>query len=421
MCRILHTTIHVVRSAVFLRVCDRKIRVRVGTSQCSDGHRESRPRSGKPAVESVTEGVRTCHGQYYEQVPELHCGCDRSSRRFSSVPTQVISLQVAAQQHESNIVRHYTTLLAQESQPTGPEFGDPAATTMPLFHLSHNLRALIRTMAGRAEPDSPRQEEASKEEAKADGSPPEDPQDTESDEALLALIEDHDWTVDRETEIQRLEVENERLRKMLGIDEASAREHGLLADEERERDRYLSSGSSSSLSTRSASTSTSFSSSSFRTQSTSTSLSASTSTTSLLSTPSTTPGSSMIPRSPRPPPSGLMLNNPPALNLAPPPTLNLLRNPENQPGGPQQQQHQQQQHQHQQQQQQQQGSLGRGGAGAAPPRVAGVFGQRLAGRGGAPPAPWFSGGGGSIIHSVMTETNVSGIGLGPSIPLDNGR
>ena len=28
---------------------------------------------------------------------------------------------------------------------------------------------------------------------------------------------------------------------------------------------------------------------------------------------------------------------------------------------------------------------------------------------------------GSIIQNVMTGTNVSGVGLGPSIPLDNGR
>lgn len=308
--------------------------------------------------------------------------------RRSFVLTWVTSLQVAAQQHESNIVRHYVTLLAQESQLARPEFANPTGTSMPLLHLSHNLRALIRTMAGRAELDSPRQEGTSEEEAKPDGNPPEELQDTESNEALLALIEEHDWVVDRETEIQRLEAENERLRKMLGIDEASAREHGLLVDEERERDRYLSFGSSSSLSTRSASTSSSFS-SPFRPLSLSTSLSASTPTTSPPSTPSTSPGSYMIPRSPRPPPSGLMLNNPPALNLAPPPTLNLLRNPDNQHGGPQQQQ--QQQHQ-----QQQQGGLGRGGVGGGPQRAGGVFGQRLVGRGGAPQAPWFGGGGRSI-------------------------
>ena len=247
---------------------------------------------------------------------------------------------------------------------------------MPLFQLSHNLRALIRTMAGRAEPDSPIQEGTNNEtETKPDRGPSDNPQDTESDEALLALIEDHDWMIDRETEIQRLDAENEKLRKVLGIDEASAHEHGLLADEERERDRYLSSGSSSSLSARSASTSTSYSSSSLRPLS----LSTSTSTNSLLSTPATSPGLSMIPRSPRPPPSGLMLNNPPALNLAPPPALNLLRNPDNQIGGSQQQQ--------------QQGSLGRGGGGGSLPGASGVFGSRLAGRGGAPPAPWFNGGG----------------------------
>jgi len=263
---------------------------------------------------------------------------------------------------------------------------------MPLFQLSHNLRALIRMMAGKAKPDSPGQVGANDEAgARPDKDPSESPQETESDEDLLALIEDHDWMVDRETEIQRLEAENDQLRKLLGIDEASAREHGMLADEERERDRYLSSGSSSSLSTRSTSTSTSFS-SSFRPLSLSTTPSTSTSATSLLSTPPSTPGSSLIPRSPRPPPSGLMLNNPPALNLAPSPTLNLLRNPDSQFGGPQQQQ---------QQQQQQQGGLGRGGGGPAPQRAAGVFGQRFIGRGGAPPAPWFGGGGGSVTGTAI--------------------
>ena len=245
-------------------------------------------------------------------------------------------------------------------------------------------------MAGTAESDSPGQEGASEEEPKADGNPPEDPRDTESDETLLALIEEQDWIVDRETEIQRLEAENERLRKVLGIDEASAREHGLLADEERERDRYSSSGSASSFSTRSTSASTSSSSSSFRSLSLSTSLSTSTTTTSLLSAPGTTPGASTIPRSPRPPPSGLMLGSPPALNLAPSPTLNLLRNPDNQFGGPQQQQ-----------QQQQQGALGRGGGGGGSRGVGGMFGQRFMGRGGAPPAPWFSGGGGNILDTAM--------------------
>ncbi|KAF9786741.1 hypothetical protein BJ322DRAFT_1003431 [Thelephora terrestris] len=307
---------------------------------------------------------------------------------IGSVMNKFRSYTVAAQQHESNIVRHYDTLLAQESQ---PNITNPTATAMPLSHLSHNLRNLILTMAGRAEPDSPGQDPIDKAETNPDVDFSENPQDTESDEALLTLIEDHDWMVDRETEIQRLEVENERLRKMLGIDEVSAREHGLLADEERERDRYLSSGSSSSLSTRSSSASTSFSSSSLRPPSLPISLSTSTTTSPTLSTPTATPVLSTIPRSPRPPPSGLMLNNPPALNLAPSPTLNILRNPDNQVGG----------HQQQQQQQQGGGGLGRGGGGgggggAGPSRASGVFGSRLVGRGGAPPAPWFTGGGGTV-------------------------
>ena len=52
--------------------CNRKIRVGAGTYQCSDGHRESRSPSGKPAAEFATERIRTCHWERHEQIPELH-------------------------------------------------------------------------------------------------------------------------------------------------------------------------------------------------------------------------------------------------------------------------------------------------------------------------------------------------------------
>lgn len=42
-----------------------------------------------------------------------------------------------------------------------------------------------------------------------------------------------DWAIERESEISRLEKENEELRKMLGIDEANMNSHGLTVDLDR--------------------------------------------------------------------------------------------------------------------------------------------------------------------------------------------
>lgn len=66
------------------RLCNREVRVGAGTYQRSDGHRESCARSGKPTTGSVTERLRTCHGQHHDQVPELHCEYHHSSYHHSS-------------------------------------------------------------------------------------------------------------------------------------------------------------------------------------------------------------------------------------------------------------------------------------------------------------------------------------------------
>lgn len=175
------------------------------------------------------------------------------------------------------------------------ELAGSTNTSISLLRLSQNLRALIRSISGEQPPPSPENYE------------PPTPED-----ALLSYITDFDWATERETEISRLEQENEHLRQMLGIDEASAERNGLLADEERERERFFPS-SSSSLS--SLSSSRSSNSGSFKSDS------------GLI-----LGGSPPIPGSPRPPPSGLSMNNvpqpPPIPNLQQPPPLPMLRNPD---------------------------------------------------------------------------------------------
>ena len=83
------------RSAVFdAFVGDRKIRIGAGACQCSHGYRESYPRSREPAAEPVTERIRACHGEYYEQVSELHCEFHHFRFRLSSVLTQRVHWRV---------------------------------------------------------------------------------------------------------------------------------------------------------------------------------------------------------------------------------------------------------------------------------------------------------------------------------------
>lgn len=88
------------------------------------------------------------------------------------------------------------------------------------------LHALLLTMAGEEIPEHrPEMEE---------GSSPTKPR--EGDEELLSrLLENQeDWGLERETEISRLEGENERLRKALGIDKASAEALGWTVENDRE-------------------------------------------------------------------------------------------------------------------------------------------------------------------------------------------
>lgn len=90
-----------------------------------------------------------------------------------------------------------------------------------LQRLSQNLRALIRALAGEEPEDVPKEGELSE---------------VEEAEALLdRLLENReDWAMERESEIVRLEKENEELRKLLGIDKATIEAKGWLEEEQRE-------------------------------------------------------------------------------------------------------------------------------------------------------------------------------------------
>lgn len=108
-----------------------------------------------------------------------------------------------------------------------------------LQRLAHYLRALLRTMAGE-DPDDPRFQNMDPDYDGA-GFTTEDLKELETllDEldvksgSYAGLEGRQDWALERESEISRLERENEELRRMLGIDEPSMAEKGITLDLDR--------------------------------------------------------------------------------------------------------------------------------------------------------------------------------------------
>ncbi|THG96946.1 hypothetical protein EW026_g4971 [Hermanssonia centrifuga] len=125
---------------------------------------------------------------------------------------------MAAQQHELTLTRHYENLLlARESSSMQEDLSNNTTIADSLQRLSESLHALLHSMAGEEPPNH--QNEG-----------------VEEAERLLDSLLDNreDWATERESEIARLEQENEQLREMLGIDKATAKTQGWLEDEARE-------------------------------------------------------------------------------------------------------------------------------------------------------------------------------------------
>jgi hypothetical protein len=120
--------------------------------------------------------------------------------------------QVAAQQHELTLARHYEVLLLSREGTNRMDLDLTNNSNMnaALQRLSQNLRVLLRSIGGDGADELSANEGQSGE-----------------DEGSHELDGREDWAVEREYEITRLEKENEELRRMLGIDSETARIHGI--------------------------------------------------------------------------------------------------------------------------------------------------------------------------------------------------
>lgn len=163
--------------------------------------------------------------------------------------------QLAAQQHELTLTRHYEAILhSRDSHSLSSDLTSSTNMAQSLQRLSHYLRALIRSMAGE-NPDS------SDPTLNINLDPDYDGAGVVNLSELEELIETLDekaggyssqegrqeWALEREYEIARLEKENESLRRLLGIDEESMAATGVSLDLDRvESGRYSTYLSSSS-------------------------------------------------------------------------------------------------------------------------------------------------------------------------------
>ncbi|KAL6307635.1 hypothetical protein BKA93DRAFT_815671 [Sparassis latifolia] len=154
---------------------------------------------------------------------------------METIMSKFRSHALAAQRHELTLTQHYENLIvARETSLLQADLSSNNAVTHSLQRISENLRALLRTLAGE-ESDLSDNSEASRAASAADSDGEDERGLNQTDGELLeGLLGRQDWALERESEIARLEKENEELRKILGIDRESAEANGWLQDEARE-------------------------------------------------------------------------------------------------------------------------------------------------------------------------------------------
>ncbi|KAF9532111.1 hypothetical protein CPB83DRAFT_738607, partial [Crepidotus variabilis] len=140
---------------------------------------------------------------------------------------------LAAQQHELTLTRHYETLLvARDTQSLASNLLNNPNAAHSLYRLTQHLRGLLKSMTG--EDNDPYHDLEPDYDSVAD----EDIQElhnlletlNNSDSLYPGTESRQDWALERECEIKRLERENEELRRMLGIDQATMAERGVTLD-----------------------------------------------------------------------------------------------------------------------------------------------------------------------------------------------
>ncbi|CCM03763.1 uncharacterized protein FIBRA_05909 [Fibroporia radiculosa] len=151
---------------------------------------------------------------------------------METIMSKFRSHALAAQRHELTLTQHYEGLIiARETSLMQADLSNNTTVSESLQRLSENLRLLLRSLSGE-DPESADARQGDQNSTESDSN--ESRHTPFDDELLDGLLSRDDWALERESEIERLEKENEELRKALGIDRASAEANGWLQDEARE-------------------------------------------------------------------------------------------------------------------------------------------------------------------------------------------
>ena len=143
-------------------------------------------------------------------------------------------LQLAAQEHELRITRHYEALLiARDAQSLTTDLTAASNHSQSLRRLCNNFRNLVRSMAGEEQQQLLQLSDVPFDNSLLEFNFEEIIQKLEDEGTAVYIGEDaqEDWALEREVEISRLEKENEELRRMLGIDPRSMEEKGVILDQ----------------------------------------------------------------------------------------------------------------------------------------------------------------------------------------------
>ncbi|KAG8901165.1 hypothetical protein FRB99_005498 [Tulasnella sp. 403] len=183
-------------------------------------------------VERMNAALIIENQQLQHENKQLNVLLKEYEQTLETVMSKFRSQAHAAQQHELTLTRHYESLLlTRESSTMNQDLAASTKISASLSRLSHLIRQAIRANAG-DETDDAEPESTSNEQPSGDPNNPNQNESPESDGYSALLHSDReDWALERESEINRLEKENEVLRKLLGIDSSGATVIGATEEE----------------------------------------------------------------------------------------------------------------------------------------------------------------------------------------------
>jgi len=194
-------------------------------------------------VERMNAALVIENQQLQHENKQLNVVLKEYEQTLETVMSKFRSQAHAAQQHELTLTRHYESLLmSRESSSLNQDLTSSTKLSASLSRLSSLIRKAIRANAGEDPEESdpfslpgtmidPVTGELVTSSEGGGSSMMSSTRSSEDSDYPVTLNDGEDWALERESEINRLEKENEELRKLLGIDAANASTVGATDEE----------------------------------------------------------------------------------------------------------------------------------------------------------------------------------------------